>query len=159
MFNDKFVRIESEDGEQSKTFNDKNVAWFHDRNFKYKTNPELADDYWLNVEDQHFMVWSTMTSRSDWRKLYGQVDTVLRAGVPYTIYIEDKFDAPKIGSQKFIYFTELGPFGGKNYFLPYFFLGMAAVVLMIIIIFYIFFCCKLRNVDTSTDEYLATLSY
>jgi hypothetical protein len=105
------------------------------------------------------MVWNTMTSLSDFHKLYGQVDTVLRAGIPYTIYIEDKFDAPKIGSQKFIQFTELGTFGGKNYFLPYFFLGMAAVTLIILLTFYVFYCIKLRNVNTTTEEYLATLSY
>jgi hypothetical protein len=71
QFNDKIVRIESDDGKQSNSINDKNIGWFHDRNFKYKTIESRVDDYWTNVEDQHFMVWNTMTSLSDFRKLYG----------------------------------------------------------------------------------------
>ena len=50
-FNDKFIRIESDDGKQSNSINDKNVAWFHDRNFKYKKVKGKDEDYWTNIDD------------------------------------------------------------------------------------------------------------
>jgi hypothetical protein len=56
-------------------------------------------------------------------------------------------------------FMELGTFGGKNYVLPYMFLGMAGVVLGILIVFFAFYCMKVRNRNIYSDSYLETLSY
>lgn len=50
-FTDVFARIEAADGKQSHKINDRNVSWFHDRNFKFKNVPGKEEDYWTNIRD------------------------------------------------------------------------------------------------------------
>jgi hypothetical protein len=68
----------------------------------------LEGQYWTDVEDPHFMVWYQTESLSDFIKLYGKIDGTLESGVTYTFEVDNNFDAPSIGSSKFIYLSEVG---------------------------------------------------
>jgi flagellar biogenesis protein FliO len=105
------------------------------------------------------MVWYQTESLSDFIKLYGKITGVLEAGVSYTFIIDDNFDSTSIGSNKSIYLSEVGQFGGKNMVLPYMFLGMAGVLLIILLMFVVCYCIRVRGKDRTTADYLNSLTY
>jgi hypothetical protein len=105
------------------------------------------------------MVWYQTESLSDFIKLYGKIDGTLETGVDYEFVIDDNFDAPSIGSKKFIYLSEVGKFGGKNMVLPIMFLSMAGVLALILLLFIACWFAKIRGKDRDSDEFLSKLTY
>lgn len=77
-----------------------------------------------------------MESLKDFIKLYGRIDGTLKKDREYTITIMDNFAADKIGNKKYVYFSETGTFGGKNYFLTYVF-GVASILSFLVILFFL----------------------
>ena len=46
---------------------------------------------WLNVEDEHFMVWMRTAGLPNFRKLYGKIEKNLPAG-KYDLKITNNYD-------------------------------------------------------------------
>ena len=105
------------------------------------------------------MVWYQTEPLPDFIKLYGKVDTTLKAGITYYLEIEDNYDAPKLGSEKWILLTELGMFGGKNFILAYIFLGASLVVFFILMGFFTFYFMKLHRKNRENEAFIAQLKY
>ena len=138
---------------------DSDINHSYDKSFKFKTNEEIQDKYWTDVTDPHFMVWYQTESLSDFIKLYGRINTTLYPDIEYTLELYDNFDAPSIGSNKYIKLSEVGSFGGKNMVLPYMFLGMAVLILAILIMFMVCYFAKIHGKDRDSEKYLESLTY
>ena len=76
---------------------------------------------WRDTTDQRFMNWMRAASRSDFRKLWGRIDSDLPAGV-YTFTITNStyqynldYDLTSLkNGEKWIAIANANNFGGKN---------------------------------------------
>jgi hypothetical protein len=139
---------------------DTDIAHKVDREFKFKYNDKVKEEggYWTDI-DEHLMVWYQMESFADFRKLYGSINGTLKKGVTYEITVQDNFDGPSLGTKKYIFLTELGMFGGKNFVLAGIFIGAACLIFLILCVF---FCCyfrKLHRKNRENEAFIASLSY
>ena len=162
IFTDEFLEIKDIDGQHFHvTINDANIAHEIDTDSKFKRNKEAWDNgrYWIDVEDQHLMVWYQMETKADFYKLYGSVDGTMRADHTYQIKIIDRFNAQEIGNKKYIVLSELSTFGGTNQWLAYHF-GLAAVlILCILIFFFVMYFVKLHKRNRDTEAFINSLTY
>jgi len=100
-----------------------------------------------------------MESLSDFVKLYGRINQTLKKGTTYSITITDNFDSMSIGSNKYIFLSEIGIFGSNNLFLAWVFLGSAAYIIVVLVVFFIFYFVKLHRRNRENEDYLKTLRY
>ena len=135
-FNDKFnswqYKGPNDISAQNLVVNDNNIAWKADKELKYK-NVDPAKQ-WINMEDEHFIVWMRPAGLPNFRKLWGRIDQQdLEAGSEVSLTIENKFDVSSFNGKKYIILTTVNAFGGKNTFLAvcYIVLGCISIVLAI----------------------------
>lgn len=107
---------------------------------------------WLNVTNEHVMVWYQMESFPTFIKLWGHIWSTLVAGAQYTIVINNIFQVESFDGKKYIYLSTVNALGGTNKFLGVAFLLMAAVVLLIMIIFVILYFTRIHGKDLYSPE-------
>ena len=158
-FDDQFVSISDRNGLDI-TIDDSNIAHsLEEKRFVINDDVKLRGDYWTDVTNQHFKVWFQMESLNDFVKLYGSINQTLKKDTTYSITVQDNFDSMSIGSNKFIYLSEIGIFGGNNLFLAWVLLGSAAYIIVILFVFFIFYFAKLHRRNRENEDFLKTLRY
>ena len=137
-FNDNFTNwIYIDRFEKDNAFipNCKDIAWKADKELKYK-NVNLSKQ-WINMEDEHFIVWMRPAGLPNFRKLWGRIDDRnLEAGTKVQVTIDDNFDVSSFNGKKFLILSTVNAFGGKNSFLgiSYIVLGAISIILAIVFI-------------------------
>ncbi len=78
FFNDEFKLVDS----SGKTIfiNETGIANEFDREHMYKRSANYEETQWIDVENEHFMVWMRMETFPSFRKIWGKIDTDLPAG-------------------------------------------------------------------------------
>jgi hypothetical protein len=107
---------------------------------------------WLDITNEHVMVWYQMESFPTFIKLWGHIWHTLKAGTTYSIVISNKFEVDKFDGKKFIYFSEVNSLGGTNQFLGIAFLILAGIVVLILIIFVVLYLVKIHGKDLYSPE-------
>ncbi len=116
--------------------NEKDIAWRADKELKYKNTDDLSKQ-WINMTDEHFIVWMRPAGLPDFMKLWGRIENdKLKKGQILTVTIHNNFEAKKFDGKKFLILSTVNIFGGKNYFLgiSYIVLGCICIVLAIVFI-------------------------
>jgi hypothetical protein len=125
----------NEAGSEELFVNEKNIAWKADKELKYKNvNPEKQ---WIDMEDEHFIVWMRPAGLPNFRKLWGRIDRQdLEAGSEVSLKIINNFDVSSFSGKKYIILSTVNAFGGKNTFLgiSYIVLGGISIILAIVFI-------------------------
>lgn len=67
--------------------NEKNISQEYDRKHMFKRDSNYLETQWLDVEDEHFMVWMQMESFPTFRKLWGKIDNEMIDGIDYRVNI------------------------------------------------------------------------
>ncbi|KRX03046.1 hypothetical protein PPERSA_08121 [Pseudocohnilembus persalinus] len=78
-FNDTFQLFNQDTGKQIDIKTD-DIAYKYDKENNYKINLELYDKYWIDVTDEHFMVWMQTNHDKNFQKLWGKIETDLDKG-------------------------------------------------------------------------------
>ncbi len=115
---------------QDLVVNEKNIAWKADKELKYKNVDKRKQ--WIDMEDEHFIVWMRPAGLPNFRKLWGRIDQQdLEAGSEVSLTIENKFDVSSFNGKKYIILTTVNAFGGKNTFLAvcYIVIGCISIVI------------------------------
>ena len=139
-FNDNFInwKIKSKiDGEPSEPLfvNEQDIAWKADKELKYK-NGDL-NKQWINMTDEHFIVWMRPAGLPNFRKLWGRItEKDLKAGDEIEVTIQNNFDVSSFNGKKYLILSTVNAFGGKNTFLgvSYIVLGGISIILAAIFI-------------------------
>ena len=116
--------------------NEKDIAWRADKELKYKNTDDLSKQ-WINMTDEHFIVWMRPAGLPDFMKLWGRIgNDKLKKGQILTVTIHNNFEAKKFDGKKFLILSTVNIFGGKNYFLgiSYIVIGCICIVLAIVFI-------------------------
>ncbi len=146
FFNDTF-QIEYITTQNTKiSIDEKNIAWESDKELKYKMpektsafNP--ADHMWLDVTDEHFMVWMRPAGLPTFRKLWGRINQDLAPGA-YTVKVKRNYQID-FGGEVAIVLSTVNAFGGKNSFLGISYIVVGGICLVMAILF--FFGYKTHN--------------
>ena len=138
FFNDNFKewKLTDEFGDtQALNVNEKNIAWKADKELKYKNIDKSRQ--WIDMTDEHFIVWMRPAGLPNFRKLWGRItDRDLKAGTKIEVKIENNFDVSSFNGKKYLILSTVNAFGGKNSFLgiSYIVLGGISIVLAIVFI-------------------------
>ena len=138
FFDDKFTNWNVIDklGESTPlNVDEKNIAWKADKELKYKNVDKTRQ--WIDMTDEHFIVWMRPAGLPNFRKLWGRItDRDLNAGTQIEVTIENNFDVSSFNGKKYLILSTVNAFGGKNSFLgiSYIVLGGISIVLAIVFV-------------------------
>ena len=112
------------------TLNEKGIAWESDIKHKFRNleNPPQGtweDWQWLDVTNEHFIVWMRTAGLPNFRKLYGRYDDGLEPG-NYEMTINNNYDVSSYDGKKRFVLSTSNTFGGKNFFMAGCYLVMGA---------------------------------
>lgn len=136
FFDDTYALYQS-DGTTQITIDETNIAWPSDKDNKFK-NPSPYDKtkQWISMEDEHFIVWMRTAGLPDFRKLWGRINTDMKAGT-YKVTIQNNYNVDNFEGKKSLVLSTTGPFGGKNNFLAISYLAVGGVCILVSIFFFI----------------------
>lgn len=80
FFQDSYV-LYSLNNTQRIGINESNIASANDIKYMFKNFPNYKSVQWLNIENEHFMVWMNMMPFSNFRKRWGKIDQTLEIGL------------------------------------------------------------------------------
>ena len=122
---------------ESITVNEKDIAWSADKELKYKNTDDLSKQ-WINITDEHFIVWMRPAGLPNFRKLWGRIEDIdLKKGQIITLTIENNFDVTKFDGKKFLILSTVNAFGGKNTFLGISYIVLGAICIVLAVVFII----------------------
>ena len=104
-----------------------NIAWKSDKKYKFK-NYDL-DSQWLDVENEHFIVWMKTAPKAKFRKLWGRLNTTIKKNDIVTIGVNNNYLSSRYGAKKNLVITTVNVLGGKNTFL-----AVSSIIIGILII-------------------------
>ena len=136
FFNDNYKKWEllskfEDDKNEIINVNESNIAWKADKELKYK-NVNL-DKQWIDMTNEHFIVWMRPAGLPNFRKLWGRINRNLDAGSDIRVTIDNNFDISSFNGEKYLILSTVNAFGGKNSFLgiSYIVLGAISIILAI----------------------------
>ena len=132
-FNDNFTDWKL-DGKKI-TVNEKDIAWSADKKLKYKNTNEL-NKQWIDMTNEHFIVWMRPAGLPNFRKLWGRIREDLDEG-DYVIHIDNKYDVSDFKGEKKFVLSTVNAFGGKNNFLGLSYIIVGGICLILAVIFLI----------------------
>ena len=136
-FNDNFtnwIYINGFNEEVHFSPNEKDIAWKADKELKYKNID--PDRQWIDMEDEHFIVWMRPAGLPNFRKLWGRIEMDFEENTDVKVTITDRFDVTSFNGEKYLILSTVNAFGGKNSFLgiSYIVLGGISIILAVVFI-------------------------
>jgi hypothetical protein len=132
-FNDTFSLLKPHSHEVVNIHQD-DIAWSVERDDKFIHQDDWKQKQWVDVEDEHFMVWMNIAALPSFRKLWGHIEDDLDSG-KYTVIIENQYDVDEFDGEKHIVLSTTGAFGGKVTFIGIAYLVVGAVTIFGSILF------------------------
>ncbi len=132
FFNDKF-KIESSDNINIE-IDETNIAWRADVKHKYQNMKDMSKQ-WIDMRDEHFIVWMRPAAFPNFRKLWGRIKKDLQEG-EYNLIVENNYNVSSFEGEKYIILSNINSFGGNNKFLGicYIIVGGISIILSIVFI-------------------------
>lgn len=93
------------------------------------------------IVSEHFIVWMRTAGLPDFRKLWGRIESDLKAG-EYTIKIHNNYDVSSFEGKKSFVLSTTNALGGKNYFLAICYIVVGVLCFVFALIFAIAYCRK-----------------
>lgn len=129
--------------------NDANISWRADREELFKNlqtssdtpDREWESKQWIDMTDEHFIVWMRPSNLPDFRKLYGRIEKDLEKG-NYKLTIKNLYNTTQYKGEKYFILTTVNAFGGKNYFLAISYIVFGGLCLLLAVVFVIVYSCK-----------------
>ena len=133
FFNDTFTFYNKTDDSEI-IINDHNIARKTDRE-KYKTTFNKSK-HWINMSDEHFLVWMRPSPFPNFTKLYGRIYGDIEKGTIINVVINNSYLVESFDGGKYIVLRTVNSFGGKNHMLAigYIIFGGVSIILGIIFI-------------------------
>ena len=123
-----------DDGGQKIEIDEKDIAWKADKELKYKNND--LDKQWIDMTNEHFIVWMRPSGLPNFRKLWGRINRDLEPGT-YRVKIYNNFDVASFGGEKHFVLSNVNAFGGKNTFLAVSYIVVGVICIILAIVFLI----------------------
>lgn len=139
MFNDHFTLYKNTGSNLTNvTINDKDIAWESDKADFHNT--EHPEEQWIDMTNEHFIVWMRPAGFPSFRKIWGRIEEKLTKG-DYIFEIQNNYNHRDFNGSKLIVLTTVNYFGGKNSFLGISYVVVGSICLLCAIIWVVFFWC------------------
>ena len=132
FFRDTFSLKDDKNNEIEIDSND--IAWKADRELKYKNGDK--DKQWIDMTNEHFIVWMRPSGLPNFRKLWGRIHKDLEPG-NYKLIVDNQFDVASFSGQKHFVLSNVNAFGGKNTFLAVSYIVVGVICIILAIVFLI----------------------
>ena len=146
-FRDYFTLFKK-DGEKI-DINETNIIYGADR--KKFNNTGNISKQWIDMTDEHFIVWMRPSGLPNFRKLWGRIDNELEKG-DYYFMINDVFDVKKFKGKKYVIISNANMLGGKNDGLAICFIIVGVLSIVIGITFLIWYFIKKSKEEKEKDD-------
>ena len=113
------------------TLDETNIALNIDQNTRFK-NTNNKSQQWLDFTNQHFMNWERIETFPWFDKLYAKISTKLKAGVQYTVTIQNNYNYSSFDIKKSFVISSTSGLG-DNLSLPIIFLAMGGFIIWVLI--------------------------
>lgn len=124
--------------------NESDIAYKPDKKYMFKKN-EDSDKQWINVEDEHFIIWMNMELFSDFIKKWGYIDKDLDAGT-YLVEVDVNWEHPEWETKKYFVLANPSKFGNKT-FSGYVFIVAAVLSFITVIVIFVTSCEDLKKFE------------
>jgi hypothetical protein len=131
FFNDTFeIFTKNENGENSNIpIHQENIAFDKDKHL-FKNIDKSKQ--WIDMEDEHFIVWMRTEGLPNFKKLWGRIeDRDLKKDDEIFLTIENNYNVFHYGGKKSLVLTTANKFGGKNNFMGVCFIVIGAISLLL----------------------------
>ena len=133
------------------------IAWSSDVGAKFQNilnvpsgkGTSWEDVQWLDMTDEHFIVWMRTSGLPTFRKLWGRIDDGLLQG-EYYVRIVNNYEVMSFSGSKSLVISTMNFLGGKNEFLSYLYIVVGIGCFIASVIFLVLVVRKNRaslNVD------------
>lgn len=129
VFNDTFGLTDSSG--TTFTLDDSNIALYIEKESRFG-NTDSLERQWLDMADQHFMVWMRVELFPVFDKMYAKVDGTLKAGEPYTVSITNNYVHDGFSIKKSVVFSTTNGLG-EDLVLGWFFMVASWIVLLVLV--------------------------
>lgn len=152
-FNDTFS-IKNQTNNETVYIDEKGIAWSSDIKTKFKNTGEGWEGrQWLDMTDEHFLVWMRPSAFPTFRKLWGKINAPLMKG-NYTLIVDYNYDEKTYGGKKSLVISSLNAFGGKNDFLGISYLVVGSVCIVIAVVWVLAYrSYQEKNKEQETNMY------
>ena len=132
FFNDRFNIVSSDN--INIEIDETNIAWRADVKHKYQNMKDMSKQ-WIDMRDEHFIVWMRPAAFPNFRKLWGRIKKDLQEG-DYTLKVDNNYNVSSFEGEKYIILSNINSFGGNNKFLGicYIIVGGISIILSIVFI-------------------------
>ena len=108
----------------------------NDKNIAFKKDKDLFKNYnlskqWINMEDEHFIVWMRPAGLPNFRKLWGRIENDLKKDDKLSFIIDNKYKVDHYNGDKSIILSTANKFGGKNLFMGVCFIVVGVISLLL----------------------------
>ena len=140
FFNDRFTfKI----GSENLVVDETNIAFGKDKKL-YDKNPDPSKQ-WIDMTNEHFLVWMRPSGLPNPRKLWGRINRDLKKGEVIDITIDNKYNVNNYKGKKKIVLSNATRFGGKNKFLGISYIVVGALSILCAILFPIGYQFQLKK--------------
>ena len=140
FFNDRFT---FSIGGQNLVVDETNIAFGKDKKL-YDKNPDPSKQ-WIDMTNEHFLVWMRPSGLPNPRKLWGRINRDLKKGETIDITIDNKYNVNNYKGKKKIVLSNATRFGGKNKFLGVSYIVVGALSILCAILFPIGYQFQLKK--------------
>jgi len=150
MFTDKYA-LKKEDGNLI-DIHENDIAWESDKEYKFNNsyNWRQTPVQWLDMEDEHFIVWMRTAGLPNFRKLWGRITEDLSAG-EYKVEIDNTYKVSDFSGTKSFVLSTTNMLGGRNYFLAVCYIVVGALCIVFAVIFFVAYMRK-RQYNAGNGE-------
>ena len=120
-----------------------NIAFGKDKKL-YDKNPDPSKQ-WIDMTNEHFLVWMRPSGLPNPRKLWGRINRDLKKGEVIDITIVNKYNVNNYKGKKKIVLSNATRFGGKNKFLGVSYIVVGALSILCAILFPIGYQFQLKK--------------
>lgn len=113
--------------------NETGIAWASDHK-KFLSPPNAENIQWIDVRNEHFMVWMRPSGFSNFRKLWGKVEIDILPG-NYTLKIKNSYNVSSFDGKKLFVLATASVMGGKCDFLGTTFIVIGVICVLVSVIF------------------------
>lgn len=109
-----------------------NIAFAKDK--KIFNNPGDQSKAWLDLTNEHFLVWMRPSGLPNFKKLWGRIRQDLKKGDKLELTVKNNYDVSIYQGKKNLILSTSTVFGGKNKFLglSYIIVGVISIILAIV---------------------------
>ena len=135
-FNDNFTKwtITNSNPKREIIVNTKNISRKSDRN-KFRNQNKTKQ--WLDIEDEHFIVWMRPAPLPNFTKLWGRIEEDIEKDSTLEVVIENNYNVTPFNGSKYLVLRTVNNFGGNNIYLAIGYIAFGGVCLILGIIFFI----------------------